>query len=222
MLFVCKSRKQNLCYALRLSIACLLSKNRDCQFSVKMVTVRFNNDFLARLQKNKSPKSYYGQIIKLRLSKIGIKNFIIVFESGRSEQNLHAHIVLASNGLDESLIKDSVVKEKEILRCEAGKIAPSAVRITSTYKPLLYLEPQEAFLLEKEMKSCNGGFHWELIRTCSKVQVYRSKDPRPVDIGLADYLSKELRRDVLGAGRNYYISQNLNQEMKTYFNILKS
>ena len=199
------------------SIRCALSvmKSGDKNSPLKMVTVHFSVKYAEKLASRKNTLSYYGQLLKYRFSKLGISDFIAVFElasnkkeRGSCYKGLHAHIVFNSKSYSDDSLKDVLKVERELLCSTDGKVVQSAFRITTNYHRIISYSP----MAELENKDSYVVRRWRGRKSLVSINKYE------IDIGLAEYLSKGLARPIFGRSRNYFISRALNKKISNLFN----
>jgi hypothetical protein len=214
------SKKQYVNYALRAATRVLLNEQKN-NCSVCLVTIYFSREFSLFLSKIKNPVSYYGELIKKRLKKLSVDKFYIVFEEGSNLtisgelSGLHAHIVTITDKNESEALKRALKRDKELLLNKNGKISSSAIKVQFGYYETL-LECSSSSLIKTEVTTFETESKWtyKSIDGFNKSdKVFRSKVKNPINIGLADYLSKELSESIFLGHRNYYIFRDLNKDM---------
>jgi hypothetical protein len=214
------SKKQYVNYALRAATRVLLNEQKN-NCSVCLVTIYFSREFSLFLSKIKNPVSYYGELIKKRLKKLSVDKFYIVFEEGSNLttsgelSGLHAHIVTITDKNESEALKRALKSDKERLLNKNGKISTSAIKVQFGYYETL-LECSSLSLIKTEVTTFETESKWtyKSIDGFNKSdKVFRSKVKNPINIGLADYLSKELSKPLFLGHRNYYISRVLNKDL---------
>jgi hypothetical protein len=214
------SKKQYVNYALRAATRVLLNEQKiNC--SVCLVTIYFTREFSLFLSKIKNPVSYYGELVKKRLRKLSVDKFYIVFEEGSNLtisgelSGLHAHIVTITDKNESEALKRALKRNKELLLNKNGKISSSAIKVQFGYYETL-LECSSSSLIKTEVTTFETETRWtyKSIDGFNKShKVFRSKVKNQINIGLADYLSKELSKPLFLRHRNYYISRALNKDL---------
>jgi hypothetical protein len=214
------SKKQYVNYALRAATRVLLDEQKN-NCSVCLVTIYFSREFSLFLSKIKNPVSYYGELIKKRLKKLSVDKFYIVFEEGSNLtisgelSGLHAHIVTITDKNESEALKRALKRDKELLLNKNGKISSSAIKVQFGYYETL-LECSSSSLIKTEVTTFETESKWtyKSIEGFNKSdKVFRSKVKNKINIGLADYLSKELSKSIFLKHRNYYISRALNKDL---------
>jgi hypothetical protein len=214
------SKKQYINYALRAATRVLLDE-QNIGRSVCLITIYFSREFSLFLSKIKNPVSYYGELIKKRLKKVSVDKFYVVFERGSnlttSEEllGLHAHIVTAIDINEFKAFKEALKSNRELLLNKNEKISSSALKIQFGYYETL-IECSSSTLVNTETTTFQTESKWtnkSIDSFNSNYKDFRSKIKNNVNIGLADYLSKELSKPLFLGHRNYYISRALNKDM---------
>jgi hypothetical protein len=153
------------------------------------------------LQSTRAPASAYADKINRRLNRslLSKPDFFLVMEVSK-DQTLHVHIVMTLPSEQRAAVRDALMKDTNQ--------HPTDVRIDTHYKNYLNIErdsPEwvlhqvdldmdETRYINFETAGRHAGSYYEL---------------RAVDMGLADYLSKDLgKRSLLGSkARRYYAPQ---------------
>ncbi|MDF2179099.1 hypothetical protein P2G88_12635 [Aliiglaciecola sp. CAU 1673] len=214
-------------YALR---ACVLSmkkeidENPNAKKRLAMITVNFSHKYSQKLRSLEFPTSHYGTAVMRRLASVGVDKFFIVFEAGKANKaipeliSLHAHIVLTIDPFESEEVRACLRNEFELKRDIRGSIASSSVMIQFQYTPRLYTcSPLQSALATLEQQLLGEQSQWvvdERAVFSGRIRSLKSRDPIELNIGIADYLSKELPNSIFSKGRNYYISRPLNAEIK--------
>lgn len=137
----------------------------------------------------KSPASAYGDILRARFKGLSVDYFLVM--EGSTPTDLHAHIIMSFCNEDENTIR-------ELLRKDVND--DSGVMIQTTYRRYLNAEPDSQRWHENELDIEYGISQYTKID--AKGRWYREC---PVDVGAADYISKELAMPLMGStGRRLY------------------
>lgn len=222
-----KKMKHNLNYAIRaatVTIVTPLEKNSDTD-SVQ-ITVNFSESFTKRLEAMKSPVSYYGKRLKEYFKLLNITDFFYVLEEGKRRKNqdgrrLHAHIVLRAKKSSEEELKAILKNPNEVNINEREHAEYRCVHIEWGYEVKMYgdyMSKVDFELLQMEVEEYPEHTSWKLPNTFQRLNGIAFVKPMlGIDVGLADYLSKQVHVQLLkGSKRNYYISRSLLSAMKSY------
>lgn len=209
-----KSLGHNINYGLR---ACtqVLKLNEDTNKGIKtsLITIYFEQKSIAKLQDQiaNQKNSLFTEISRRLIPKLkihGIKLFYIVFELGKQEgakdlSGLHAHIVAL---IDEKLEKSL---KKQLRDFKYTRKMSTAVQIKYGYRIKISKRNKDTaeFVL--------GGINYRNLfeKSNSKKYAYITKDELPIDIGIADYLSKDLLKPLFfSRGSNFMVSKQLKKK----------
>ncbi|WP_206483643.1 hypothetical protein [Thalassotalea sp. G2M2-11] len=222
-----KKMKHNLNYAIRAATVLLttpLEKNSDAE--AVLITVNFSESFTKRLEAMKSPVSYYGKRLKEYLKSLNVTDFFYVIEEGKRRQNqvgrrLHAHIVLRTQKHNENELKEILQNPNEVYFDEWGNAEHRCVDVEWGYEVKMfgdYISKDDVELLEMEINDYPEQTAWKLPTLFQRSHGISFVKPMlGINVGLADYLSKQLHVQLLQRSqRNYYISRSLVKRMKSY------
>lgn len=218
-----KKKNHNLNYAIRAAVVSL-SSHMSSGIEVSSITVNFSESFTKRLEAMKNPVSYYGKRLKDYFTMLNVSDFFLVIEEGRRRRKqvgrrLHAHIVLRVKKDMEPVLKKSLQNPNEVYFDEKGNAETRCVDIEWGYAVKMfgdYMNKVDSELLLMEIEDYPEVTAWKLPNAFQRSRGIAFVKPMlGVDVGFADYLSKQLHVQLLkGSKRNYYISRSLLSHMK--------
>lgn len=194
--------KLKLSYQLRYLFKALLQwKETRADHKIMFATVLFSRVTEDKLNKaKKGPVSAYGDRLSKAFKNLDNEtNFFFTLEKGKSlNKRLHAHILIAYHPDDfdtlEALLKKDAINTGSGVKTQHHYILKHPAKPGSAEYEILELDEEHGLCSYK--KDENGNYYKKL----------------PIDVGAADYISKDLSKGCLGKSkRRYYATRSLTQ-----------
>jgi hypothetical protein len=222
-----KKKNLNVNFALRAATqALILEESKKTGFELVFITIHLNDELSQNLSndlKDKKPTQYFNELLRKRvLKRFEVDDYYFVIEKVGTTR-LHAHIVCLIKIGTELLIRDAFRASGWLLLNKANKVSNGVSISRGYYLRMLRrsLGEVELDLLDMEVTDYAEESFWKSYQTIPDVlgethdAGFKTKEPVPIDVGLADYLSKQLNEKIfgVGGGKNYSISQSLSKLM---------
>tara|TARA_R110000737_G_scaffold130554_2_gene162573 strand:- start:8025 stop:8882 length:858 start_codon:yes stop_codon:yes gene_type:complete len=221
---LCNRRNLYINYRLRASLVSMLYEASETdELELGFITIYFSPEFAEKLSNYDDPVGSYSDTLKKRFAKYDIKDFFIVFEFGNARSaekplgGLHVHVVTLMNKSDKESLNEALRKRKEVLIDKKGDIASSAVKILFKYYPKILKSSEHEKTFIGVLADRNPHTKWRRATPEEEARgvVYIAKKGIEINVGLADYLSKQLTQRVFdGSKKNHYVSQSLKKKTK--------